>query len=250
MFAATVRRLAIPALRATPSFQHGLVLIVGALAATLLGAVAALEFDRLIALGRWLTLPVGQEALVNAMVTAGLTGFLVWVACVLTVRAISAAALRPYHRLADRLERLVDGETDDLADLRGPIVDVRRLARAVFVFQDRLEESRRAHALLQRRYDALYQEQAAERRLLLDLLVGRTAAKATPSPTLDPEPSPDFDLPPPPREPIIVANSTPPGASLHLLGPLHPPPPPMQTTPSVQFRAPDRSRINIAFTSH
>ncbi|MFN3536980.1 MAG: hypothetical protein ACK4Y4_05990 [Brevundimonas sp.] len=230
--------IAISAPRATSSLRDSFILIAGAGGATLLGAGAALQFDRLIAVGRWLTLPVGQEALLNAVVTAGLTGFLVWVACVLTVRAISAAALRPYHRLADRLERLVDGETDDLADLRGPIVGVRRLARSVFVFQERLEDSRRDQAVLQRRYDALYQEHAAERRLLLDLLVGRTV-KARSSPP-EPEGSPDFKMPEPPSEPMASGSPAPSLLTGDLLGPRRPAPKPM----------PDPGRIDIAFTTH
>jgi hypothetical protein len=220
------------------------------LGATVLGAGAALEFDRLIAIGRWLTLPVGQEALLNAVVTAGLTGFLVWVACVLTVRTISGVALRPYHRLADRLERLVDGDVDDLADLHGPVVGVRRLARTIFVFQERLLESRRAEADLQRRYDTLYQAHAEEHQRLLDMLVGRApGAERAPSPPQEPEASTDFDMPAPPGDAMVFARPDR-AAALDLLGPLHAAVPPMPTTAPVQLQRSDPGRIDIAFTTH
>lgn len=117
--------------------------------------------------------PVGQEALLRAAVTAGLTGLLCWVVCALVTRAISRHALRPYNALADHLERLADGDVESAIDLRGPGAGVRRLARAVGVFQQRDLASQRSGADLQVRYDRLHQEQADEHRLLLGMLVDR-----------------------------------------------------------------------------
>lgn len=161
--------------RRTPesSPRSRVVMIVGAVGATALGALAALEFERITAIGHWLMVPAGKDAVLRAAATAGLTGFLFWVICALAVRAVSEVALNPYNALADRLDRLVDGETDDLADLHGPVVGVRRLARAIFVFHDRATASRLSELSLQARYDALYEEHANERRLLMTMLAGR-----------------------------------------------------------------------------
>lgn len=174
-----------------------MVLVFGAVGATLLGALAALEFDRIAAVGNQLMLPVGQEALLKAAVISGLTGFLLWVACALVVRWISGIALKPYHALADRLDLLVDGAVDDLADLRGPVVGIRRLARTVFFFRQQVLTSQRAEASLQARYDALYREHADERHLLMSILAGRPAPAMdrilSPHPTAPVDS--DFDIP-------------------------------------------------------
>jgi hypothetical protein len=185
--------------KSATSFKSHITLIVGSLVATVLGALSALQFERIFAVGHQLALPAGQEALVNAATKAGLTGFLLWVACVLLARTIGGIALRPYRDLADRLDALVDGHTDDLADLRGPVVGVRRLARAIFVFHDAAMASRRSEAGLQARYDALYRVHMEERHLLMSRLVG------APSSFVDerPGPSPDgttlseFEIPGP-----------------------------------------------------
>lgn len=199
--------------------------IVGAVGATALGALTALEFERVIAIGHWLMVPAGKDALWRAVAAAGLTGFLFWVICALLVRAVSRVALNPYDALADRLDRLVDGETDDLADLHGPVVGVRRLARAIFVFHDRARASRLSELSLQARYDALYEEHADERRLLMAMLAGRLEP-ATRS-TLPPRPeAPGMsgyeipDLPETAMEPVDPALRT--GQVIDLAGRLTP----------------------------
>ena len=88
--------------------------------------------------------PVGQEALIRTTATAGLTGLLCWVVCALVTRAISRAALKPYDAVADHLERIADGDVDGPVDLQGPAAGVRRLARAVVVFQQRAATSARS----------------------------------------------------------------------------------------------------------
>lgn len=153
-------------------FKGHAILIWGALAATLLGALTALRVDHLIAAGERLMHPVGQEALIRTTATAGLTGLLCWVVCALVTRAISRHALRPYNALADHLERLADGEGDRPIDLHGPEAGVRRMARAV-VFHHQALASRRSEADLQARYDRLYQEHADERRLLMGAVMDR-----------------------------------------------------------------------------
>jgi hypothetical protein len=164
--------------KSATSFKSHITLIVGSLVATVLGALSALQFERIFAVGHQLTIAAGQEALVNAATKAGLTGFLLWVACVLLARTIGGIALRPYRDLADRLDALVDGHTDDLADLRGPVVGVRRLARAIFVFHDAAMASRRSEADLQAKYDALYRVHVEERRLLMSRLLGNPSSSA------------------------------------------------------------------------
>ena len=138
-----------------------------------MGGLTALQLDLVIAAGERLMHPVGQEALIRTTATAGLTGLLCWVVCALVTRAISRAALKPYDALADHLERLADGGVDGPVDLQGPAAGVRRLARAVVVFQQRAAASARSEAALQARYDSLYQEHAEERRLLMGMLMGR-----------------------------------------------------------------------------
>lgn len=141
--------------------------------ATLLGALAALQFDRIIAVGERLMEPAGQATLIETTATAGAAGLLCWVVCALVTRAISRAALKPYKALADHLERLADGDVDSQFDLRGPDADVRRLARAVILFHHRAVASQRAEAGLQARYDRLCQDQAEERRLLMGMLMSQ-----------------------------------------------------------------------------
>ncbi|RYI22604.1 MAG: hypothetical protein EON48_07975, partial [Acetobacteraceae bacterium] len=159
--------------------------------------MAALEFDRIVAVGSHLMLPAGQAALVQAAAISGLTGFLLWVAFALVVRGISRIVLKPYDALADRLDLLVDGGVDDLGDLRGPAVGVRRLARSVFFFRQQVIASQGSRARLQARYDALYQEHADERQLLMSILAGRSAPAM--DRILSPHPiapvDPGFDIP-------------------------------------------------------
>jgi hypothetical protein len=178
-------------------FKSHITLIAGSLVATVLGGLSALQFERIVAVGHQLTLEAGQEALVNAATKAGLTGFLLWVACVLTARTIGGIALKPYRDFADRLDALVDGHTDDLADLRGPVVGVRRLARAIFVFQEAAMASRRSEAGLQARYDALYQVHMEERRLLMNRLVGAPSSfvDELPGPSPDAATVSEFEIP-------------------------------------------------------
>lgn len=147
-----------------------IVLVLGAVAATVLGALTALQFDRLAAVGKRLMRSEGQEALVQAFLMAGVAGFLCWMACALVVGGVRNVARRPYDALTDRLERLIDGEIDTLADLHAPDAGVRRLARAVFLLRERAITSRRSEAAVQALYDAVCYQQADERRLLMGML--------------------------------------------------------------------------------
>lgn len=174
-----------------------MVLVVGALAATMLGALSALQFDRLVTVGQRLMLPVGQAALLKAVMTLGLAGCLGWLACALMVRTVRGVALRPYDMLADRLERIADGEIDTLGDLHGPGVGVRRLARTVIAFQERALASRRSEANLQVLYDAICREQAEERRLLMGMLTrgGLPPLTDRPAPSPSQPPADDLEIP-------------------------------------------------------
>ena len=115
--------------------------------------------------------PAGLEALFRTTATAGLTGLLCWVVCALVARAISRSALMPYVALTDHFERLADGPVERPLDLRRSPPAIRRLARAILVFHQRDTASRRSEATLQARYDALCQEHADERRLLMGMLM-------------------------------------------------------------------------------
>ncbi len=196
-------------------FRRHAILIFGALGATLLGGLSALQFDRLIAVGQWAMHPVGQESLLQTTATASLTGLLCWVICALVTRAIRRFALRPYDALADHLERLADSEVDGFDDWRAPVAGVRRLARAVMVFQQRTLTSQRSEAGLQSRYDSLYREHAEERRLLMGMLMSKrlnpdedgTALLASGGPEPD-----EFDIP----ERPAAAIGSPSGRSSHV----------------------------------
>jgi hypothetical protein len=181
-----------------PFRAHG-VLIFGALAATLLGVLTALQLDLVIAFVARLMHPVGQEALMRSTATAGLTGLLCWVVCALVTRAISRSALKPYNALADHFERLADGEAEGPIDSRRPQAGVRRLARAVVVFHQRALASERAEADLQVRYERLCHEQADERRLIMGLIMDRRPGERSPSdlPALDSPALTVFDIPKP-----------------------------------------------------
>ena len=184
--------------RFTSLFKGQAVLIFGALGATLLGALVALEFDRLVAVADSLMLPVGQEALIGAVTTAGLTGFLAWVACALVVRTINRVALAPYLALTDQLEALADGTAGSGIDLSGAVPGVRRLARVILAFHNELIASQRSEAALQLRYDALAQANAAERQSLMAILIDRAASGGRTGPVMrDVTPPSVFDIPEP-----------------------------------------------------
>lgn len=187
-------------------FKGQSVPIFGALGATLLGAVVALEFDRLVAVADHLMLPVGQEALIGAVTTAGLTGFLVWVASALIARSITRVALEPFETLTDQLEGLADATTDAGIDLQGAVPGVRRLARVVLTFHGRLVESQRSEAALRIRYDALCQGNAHERQSLMAILLDRsmTVAMKAPPPAIDTAPLSGFDIPEYSTEPLLA----------------------------------------------
>lgn len=174
------------------------VLIWGALGATFLGGLTALQFDLVIAVGERLMHPAGPDAVIKTTVTAGLVGLLCWVICALVTRAISRAALKPYDTLTDHFERLADGGGDGPIDLHGPVAGVRRLARAVIVFQQRDLASQRSEAQLQSRFDRLYEEQADERRLLMGILMKSrvgTQGRSSTRPSIPAPSAAEFALP-------------------------------------------------------
>ena len=168
-----------------------------------------LEFDRLAAVADSLMQPAGREALVGAVATAALTGFLAWVACALVVRSINRVALEPYHALTDQLEALADGTGGSGIDLSGAVPGVRRLARVVLTFHNQLIASQRSEAALQLRYDALAQANAAERQSLMAILIDRAAAaggKAGPV-MRDVTPPSGFDIPEQAAAPLVDRSS-------------------------------------------
>ncbi|MDQ3124188.1 MAG: hypothetical protein M3Q74_01085 [Pseudomonadota bacterium] len=150
----------------------------------MLATLSALQFDRVIALGRVFIDLVGQEGFLRTTANASLTGLLFWLVCALATRAISRAAVKPYHALADHVERLVDGAVDVPLDPRGQGAGVRRLALAFDVLHQRALASRRSEAGLQARYDSLCQEQADERRLLMGMLMSGRLEPERPSSAL------------------------------------------------------------------
>lgn len=165
-------------------FRSHRVLILGAVGATLLGVLTALELEVFVAAGRWFLNLGGRDGLVRTAATAGLTGLMLWILCAIVTRAIARATLKPYQALADHFERLGDGEVDSHIVLQGEVPEARRLARAVSVFHQRALSSERSKARLQARYDSLYREHADERRLLIGMLTGaRPEVKGHPSVT-------------------------------------------------------------------
>lgn len=195
--------------RFTSLFKGQSVLVFGALGATLLGALVALEFDRLVAVGDSLMLPVGQEALIGAVTTAGLAGFLAWVACALVVRTINRVALTPYLALTDQLEAVADGTAGSGIELSGAVPGVRRLARVILTFHNLLIASQRSEAALQMRYDALAQANAAERHSLMAILIDRAAASGgrTVPVMRDVTPPSAFDIPEQAAAPLVDHSS-------------------------------------------
>ncbi|MBW8303124.1 MAG: hypothetical protein K0M78_04125 [Brevundimonas sp.] len=229
-------------------------MILGALGAAVLGSLTALQFDRLIAVGEQLLNPVGQEAFFRTVAAAGLTGSLCWGICVLVTRAIGRAALKPYDALADHLERLADGDIDTPIDLRGPVAGVRRLARAVVVFQQRTIASQRSEADLQARYDSLYQEHAGERRLLMGMLMGKRldsesdASIQRPAEAVAPA---EFEIPEPPSAAPEAVGGPPPhtGHIVDLAGRMKASARRVEEGPTGKSVVPDAMPLDFAFIS-
>lgn len=233
-----------------PFRAHG-VLIFGALAATVLGVLTALQLDMVIAFAARLMHPVGQEALMRSMATAGLTGLLCWVVCALVTRAISRNALKPYNALADHFERLADGEPAGPIDSHRPQAGVRRLARAVVVFHQRALASERAEADLQGRYERLCHEQADERRLIMGLMMDRRpGTERSPSdlPALDGPALTVFDIPKPsPAREARDAWTPASGQVVDLTGRLRPPARRVEERSAFLTAIPDLMSLDFAF---
>lgn len=196
--------------------------------------------------------PVGQEALIRSMATAGLTGLLCWVLCALVTRAISRSALKPYVALADHFERLADGEVESPVDARGEAAGVRRLARAAVVFHQRALASQRSEAGLQARYDRLCEEQADERRLIMGMLMDRrpdTERGLSDLRSLDRSAPAAFDIPERPH----VAADVPAGRATHtgevvdLTGRLRVGARNVEDRPTARFPVPDLMPLDFAF---
>ena len=209
-------------------FRGQSVPIFGALGATLLGAGVALEFDRLVAVADHLMLPVGREVLIGAVTTAGLTGFLVWVASALIARSIIRVTLEPYDTLTEQLEGLADGRTGTDLALQGAAQGIQRLARVIVTFQTRLVESQLSEAALRVRYDALCQANDHERQSLMAVLLDRsTTVTVKAAPVIDVEPSSGYDIPEYSAEALEAQSPDPIGEVIDLtdqLGPMTRPP--------------------------
>ncbi|OYX57053.1 MAG: hypothetical protein B7Y86_09995 [Brevundimonas subvibrioides] len=215
-------------------FKGQSVPILGALGATLLGAGVALEFDRLVAVADHLMLPVGQQVLIGAVTTAGLTGFLVWVTSALIARSIIKVALEPYDTLTEQLEGLADGRTGPGLALQGAAQGVRRLARVIVTFQTRLVESQRSEAALRVRYDALCHANDHERQSLMAVLLDRSTPVAMKAaPLIDIELPAGYEIPEYSAEALEVQSPDPMGEVIDLtdqLGPMTRPAAPRDAT--------------------
>lgn len=188
------------------SRSHG-TLALGSLSATVLGAVAALEFDRIVAVGARLRLPaVHVDLLIAGAVALLACGTAVMVGMVV-FRAIRRDATRPYRALTDQMEDLADGRL--IGDLSSPGsgVDINRLLRAAAALQVRLTASEHSEAALQARYNGLCHENADERRMLMRIVLeGRRdqIVALAPPPAETPSEETSLDLPP---WPVASANA-------------------------------------------
>ncbi|RZJ03533.1 MAG: hypothetical protein EON89_11130 [Brevundimonas sp.] len=147
-------------------------LVIGTLAAALLGTFAAIEFDRISEVLAKVTTPSGRMAAIRMatmLVMGGLTAAAaVWIA----VRLVVHAAAAPYDDVADRLEQLAIGDLRITLPV-GRAAGVRRLGLAVLAVRNRMFEQERELAELQAKNDRLCDDNAEERRMLLRMVVGQ-----------------------------------------------------------------------------
>lgn len=147
--------------------------VIGTFAAALLGAFAAIEFDRITEVLAEALTPSGRAAAIQMaamMIMGGVTASTtVWLAVWLAVRAASA----PYDAIADRLEQLAIGDLTIALPPAGRAAGVRRLGLAVLAVRNRLVGQERELAGLQARNDRLCSNNAEDHRMLLGMVTGQ-----------------------------------------------------------------------------
>lgn len=181
--------------------------VLGALGAALMGAVFALEFERLAAIAGHLILPAGRMAVLQAVTTAVVVALGIWMTGMVIGRAIRQRAVLPYLILTDQMEARAERSTHDLLRAPHQAPDVQRLTRAILTIQDELVTRRREVVDLGNRYDALCEANSRERESLMAILMekatGRVTGPVQKTPLL-PAPSPGFTTPDRPAAPEPV----------------------------------------------
>lgn len=146
--------------------------VIGTLAAALLGAFAAIEFDRIMEVLAKATTASGRMAAIRMATMLIMGGLTVAAAVWIAVRLVVRAASTPYDAVADRLEQLAVGDLR-IAIPGGRAAGVRRLGLAVLAVRNRMVEQERELADLQAKNDRLCGDNAEERRMLLGMVVGQ-----------------------------------------------------------------------------